>query len=1145
MKENKRLYVDTLTGVYNRAFLEEKIDELIEKTRSEGRTFQLVIFDVDYFKRVNDFYGHSVGDLVLREFTEFLKSSLRMEDIVIRYGGDEFIAILFDVEYEEAIKIVERILARCKEREFSKIKLTASAGIASFQYHADTWDKLFELADRSLLAAKRQGRSRIGTLDKLKTLSIPTHDLIGREEEVAKIISFLTSKGQPGGFVLVKGEIGIGKTRLVKEVLNYPQLSGFIKVEVTLSPVTQSVILYSVRAILKQLVKENVELFSKLSASSMGEISKLFPPLGEKNEEPVYVIDKFRLFDAIQDVLEIVTNAGRTLLLFVDNVQWADLHSLEVFHFIARSSIADKVPMIFTSRIEEMHREETLSKLITNIVREAPSLIIDLGPLKIEGVHQLITCVLGQDVPEEFTRFLVAKGGGNPYILYELIKYMVSTGDIYWAHDRWEFRTEISDNIPDSINVVVEMRLSNLNEVQSYLLEILSVFGRPFNLELVKEISRMDYGVLNEILDQLIKLGFIEKTDSYKYNFTADIVRDAIYFWMDGERRRVMHHMVAEVLRELFPEDLEEIAYHYYKSGDFSNAIDFCMKSIEKAIELYSYREAAKYCSWAIDCLDSSKDIEEKEIKKINILNKLADVYNLLGEPEKAIANCEEAIKLAQLIGDKSLEAPALCNLGYILEKTARFFDAIDKFKQAYNIFEGLKDSGGMALSYLGMGLCYSDLAKYNVAQAYLDKSMELASSAGRQDILANAMRYKGVIYDRTCCHEEALEWFRKASAIYEELHDERNKISVLCDIASTYSMYGNLDKALELYNAALEAAERIGYLRIQGSILHNIGVTYLFREPDFSKAQTYFEKSANILHITGNVASELSALRNLGIIFNETGNCKRAIEIHRKTLKMAREIKDKNTEAFSLLSLGIDFLDLGYFRKALKLLTKALSLSEKINMPYLKAVVLAQIGTVYYSIGEFNLSESYFLKSLEIFESLKLNKNIAEVYVSLAFMFLDSGDLDKAEYACNKLAKLIKKIDGVGLYQRFKLVLYEIRMAKGERISERQIAYLVRKCRDEQQPALAARCLMLSGKVKTANGHYKEAERDFEEAISILRNIGHRYDLARTYAEYANCLEKAGDLKRAENYRRKAISVFKKLSVPYWAERIKSNSTS
>lgn len=234
----KRVYIDPLTGVYNRAFLMEKIGEILQSAREEGRLLEVVMFDIDYFKRINDLHGHAVGDQVLKEFANFLRSSLRAGDLLIRYGGDEFIVILDNVGYSEGLKVVERILENCKKQEFAGLKITASAGIASFPKHADCWEELFKLVDKSLYFAKRNGRDRVGILQNVGRVIIPTYDIVGRIDEIEKIIDFIEDNASHAKVIHVIGEIGVGKTRLIKEVLDYPKLKSYDKFQNVLSTST-------------------------------------------------------------------------------------------------------------------------------------------------------------------------------------------------------------------------------------------------------------------------------------------------------------------------------------------------------------------------------------------------------------------------------------------------------------------------------------------------------------------------------------------------------------------------------------------------------------------------------------------------------------------------------------------------------------------------------------------------------------------------------------------------------------------------------------------------------------------------------------------------------------------------------------------
>lgn len=159
---------DSLTGVYSRRCIYEKVEGIIQKYRQDKRTFSLVIIDIDHFKSINDQYGHQIGDKVLIEFTKRIEESLRLHDLLGRYGGEEFILVLNHSDRESSHVVLERILDNCRRRPFVfgdiSIGLTFSAGIsAADELDLDqvSTDRLVEIADQRMYIGKQSGRNRI------------------------------------------------------------------------------------------------------------------------------------------------------------------------------------------------------------------------------------------------------------------------------------------------------------------------------------------------------------------------------------------------------------------------------------------------------------------------------------------------------------------------------------------------------------------------------------------------------------------------------------------------------------------------------------------------------------------------------------------------------------------------------------------------------------------------------------------------------------------------------------------------------------------------------------------------------------------------------------------------------------------------
>ena len=157
---------DELTGLYNRRFLEETLDREIGRARRTEKPLSLLVIDVDHFKRYNDTHGHAAGDAVLRELGTLLRTTFRATDIVCRFGGEEFVAVLPDCDENDARARAERLrnevhrlTPRHAGRNLSGV--TVSIGVAVSGKHGTTPTALFERADQAVYASKSGGRDRV------------------------------------------------------------------------------------------------------------------------------------------------------------------------------------------------------------------------------------------------------------------------------------------------------------------------------------------------------------------------------------------------------------------------------------------------------------------------------------------------------------------------------------------------------------------------------------------------------------------------------------------------------------------------------------------------------------------------------------------------------------------------------------------------------------------------------------------------------------------------------------------------------------------------------------------------------------------------------------------------------------------------
>jgi two-component system cell cycle response regulator len=157
---------DSLTGLYNRRYMETHVKTLVEQAASRGRPLALLMIDIDYFKSINDSWGHDTGDDVLREFAIRIKKSIRGIDLACRYGGEEFVVVMPETDMAVATMVAERLRRAIASEPFSiqqgarSIEVTISIGIASLG-RDETAAMVFKRADQALYRAKRDGRNRV------------------------------------------------------------------------------------------------------------------------------------------------------------------------------------------------------------------------------------------------------------------------------------------------------------------------------------------------------------------------------------------------------------------------------------------------------------------------------------------------------------------------------------------------------------------------------------------------------------------------------------------------------------------------------------------------------------------------------------------------------------------------------------------------------------------------------------------------------------------------------------------------------------------------------------------------------------------------------------------------------------------------
>ncbi len=156
---------DGMTGLYNRRFLEQFIDKLAKQALRNETKYSVLMLDIDYFKMVNDTYGHDIGDIVIKGLSDVINSSIRDSDLAIRYGGEEFVVLLHNATLEGSLEVADKIHKEFNKQKFQigqeVLQKTISIGVAQFPSDAASIWKCIKFADTALYYAKEHGRNQV------------------------------------------------------------------------------------------------------------------------------------------------------------------------------------------------------------------------------------------------------------------------------------------------------------------------------------------------------------------------------------------------------------------------------------------------------------------------------------------------------------------------------------------------------------------------------------------------------------------------------------------------------------------------------------------------------------------------------------------------------------------------------------------------------------------------------------------------------------------------------------------------------------------------------------------------------------------------------------------------------------------------
>src|SRR5487761_393470 len=560
-------------------------------------------------------------------------------------------------------------------------------------------------------------------------------DLVGRESEISLLEDALlaTLRGD-GGVVIVGGEAGMGKTRLVADLVMRARRRGCAVVSGVCSEAELSLpYLPFLEAIGNYLAREDVAALRERLGPASDDPAQLFPQMGRPQlAEGEAQQAKLRLFESI---LLLLRDAARSsaLLVVLEDLHWADPASRELLDYATRRLRSTNVMILATYRTDEMHRKHALLPTIEGWRRSGQVQMVELKALQADGVADIVCAIFEESViSDEFRDFLYERSEGNPFVVEEMLRDALDRGDIFHTAQGWD-RKELSElRIPRTVRDTILHRLERLSLAEIAVLSAAAVVGRSFDLATLAEVTGVDQTAVLSAIETGVTYQLLEedRTNYGRYQFRHALTREAVYEDMVVPRRQQLHARVAAVLSTRPDRKSIDLAHHLLLAGKFDEAVGMCVAAADDALKGRAYRDAAALLERAAPHV---KDVVERG----RLLCQAGDAYWSNTEPALAKALLEAGVVDLEA-GGLPLEAAGWrVLLGRCYWELQRSDLAREQFERARDVLETAGPSEALAVAYIRLsGLDVFDrTGDLGIGDA--QRAAEIATAAGSGMALA------------------------------------------------------------------------------------------------------------------------------------------------------------------------------------------------------------------------------------------------------------------------------------------------------------------------------------------------------------------------------------------------------------------------
>jgi len=895
---------------------------------------------------------------------------------------------------------------------------------------------------------------------------------VGRENELKLLEGFFDSiLENRGSFVLIEGETGIGKTRLVEQFLDQIKPRGPMVIRghgyhKEISPYRLfsemlrnffASINYDTRYLAPLLDNLTISLMEKIVPELEDyipfDISRITTPTMSPKEEKQRFYDMLLLFFS-------KLSHRYPLILDIEDLHWLEPDTLELLRYLITNFRKSPILGIATSRGAQpgSFTEGWLGNL------EDQRLIhrLRLSSLAPEEVKNLAETFFNQKLTKNFFKWFVDYTAGNPLFINESLRAGMEQDVFFFdpVESGWEIKEEYQERIlePATLQIVIERRLKGLDKLSQKVLALASVIGDRFDLETLQKLLTISSTQLKRMVGDLIVKNLIGKiSDKEKergsYRFTHHIVRLHIYQTLSPEFKEKTHQKIATILEKDLSkvkpsQKVEDLAYHFSRGkkdrSSLRKSINYLIQVGQTMQKQYSESKAEQYLLQALELLKNIPASKEKYAKLLKLLELLGEVQSRVGKSDSAIHSYQEALKLGETekLMDHLKEAQMYRKIGYVHHSVSDYSKAISYYERALKKLKYFSSEPELT-EYITicnfLGLTYITKGEHEKCILWSEKGIQLAHKRKHLPLIERSYNNLGWVAYSQGKYEKAIEFFSRCLELQQKIQDKSRLSALNQNLGVIHLNLGQYDKAEEYYYKGLNLAQEMANLSWKGIIYNNLGVLYKDRG-EWEKALGFLEKSLKIREQYGDRRGMVSALDNIGVTFLSQGQPDKALDYLTQGFTICQKIGAKDALSLIQTDLGATHFKLGHHEKGLNLVREALDLAVKQSSKLSIGMAKRTLGQFYQSLEDWDNAEKLLGESNRIFEELKSPFQQAQTLESLglcqAQMALSKKSKERGnlfQRSINTLNQTVKILSGLNFEKRLVLLRKKIKESRLE----------------------------------------------------------------------------------------------------------------